>query len=333
MNFSVKVKAALVILSVSLLTASAAYARWQRIAGSQEPSTLKVSVNLVSLHVTVTDAKGHMGSGLQTEDFKIYEDGVEQSTTFFSTDEAPVTWALALDRSGSMFEMIKDVYQAALHVMDEGTNADEMSIITFNHEIELVSDFTSDRRRLENAIVDLRATGQTALYDAIDLALEHIREGRRRKKVLVVVTDGEDNFSHIEFDRLVELVERNRDVVIYPVGMFEPGFWWERKRISPKIVSKLRTIAETTGASAHFPKNIKECRQAMTDIAREVSQHYSLGYYPSNRALDGKWRRIRVEIVPRAGKDRKYFARTRAGYYATDAELDSNAHRVPGGPQ
>jgi Ca-activated chloride channel family protein len=282
--------------------------------GQQGAPSLKLDTDLVSLSVTVTDQKGRAITGLKKEDFKVYENGGEQPISFFSAEERPASWGLVLDRSGSMREMIEDVYQAALHVIDEGTEQDEMFIVTFDDQMEIVCDLTTDRHKLGNSILGLRARGSTALWDAVAFALDQIRHGKHQKKVLVVITDGEDNRSRLNFRQLIERVEE-RNVLIYTVGMFESMDGWHRGMKGGGALGELKKLAEVTGAFAHFPTDVEQCRQTMKEIAREVSRQYSLGYYPANPTRDGKWRKIRVS-VGREGSGNGYVARTRAGYYA-----------------
>lgn len=294
----------------------------QKTEKQQEPiETLKIETNLVPLNVTVSDRSGRAVAALKKEDFKVYENGAEQAVSYFSAEEAPVSWGLVLDRSGSMVGMIGDVYRAALHIIDEGTEQDEMFIVTFNNKTELVEDFTSDRHRLENSILGLQADGGTALYDAIAFALDHVRSGKHKKRVLMVLTDGEDNMSRLKFRKLVERVQEE-GVLIYTVGMFE-GMDDRLLRMMGMgrrdARSELGKLAEATGAFAHFPSDVEGCKNAMREIAREVSRQYSLGYYPSNRARDGKWRNIRV-TVSQGDRQTTYVARTRTGYYAPRSE-------------
>ncbi|MEW6211361.1 MAG: VWA domain-containing protein [Acidobacteriota bacterium] len=274
----------------------------------QEDTAIRLRTELVSLHVLVTDQSGRALLGFRKEDFRVYEDKVEQRISFFSADESPVSWGLILDRSGSMMGMMRDVYRAALHVIDEGTDQDEMFVVTFNDRVEIVSDFASDRHRMENSLLGLRADGQTALWDAVAFGLDHIKRGKNRKKVIVVVTDGEDNASHASFRSLVERVEEG-DVLIYSVGMFESGM----RTGGDAARLELEKLAQATGARAHFPSDIEQCREAMKEIAREVSQQYVIGYYPTNTAQDGKWRKIQIRVG-------SHTARTRAGYYAPAAK-------------
>ena len=216
-----------------------------------------------------------------------------------------------------MMGMMQDVYRAAAHVVDEGTERDEMFAATFNQKVELACDFTSDRHKLQNSLLGLRAEGQTALWDAVIFAADKLKRAQHRKRVLVLVTDGEDNSSQIKFRQLIERVEEE-EVLIYPVGMFESGGMM--RKLLKSVVGEdyqqpeLEKLAEATGARAHFPTSVGECREAMQEIAREVSQQYSVGYYPTNTVRDGKWRKIQVK-VGEAGKT-AYIARARAGYYA-----------------
>lgn len=282
----------------------------------QDPEEkLVIETDLVPLRVTVTDQQGRSIRQLKKEDFKVYENGVEQTIDYFSSEKAPASWGLVLDRSGSMAGMIQDVYRAALHIIDEGTEQDEMFIVTFNDRAELIEDFTTDRHRLENSILGLRAGGSTALYDAVAFALDHIRQGKHKKRVLMVLTDGEDNMSQLKFRKLVARAEEE-GVLIYTVGMFDAMDGMRRAMGGGGGASgELEKLAEVTGARAHFPTDIEGCRKSMREIAREVSQQYTLGYYPSDKAHDGKWRAIRIVVGQEAGKS-KYVARTRSGYYA-----------------
>lgn len=284
-------------------------------AESLPAQVFRAETDLVALNVTVTDREGGAITGLRKEDFNVYEDGTEQTISLFANEQAPISWGLVLDRSGSMSDMMEDVYEAALHQIEEGTDEDEMFIVTFNDQVDVVSDFVTDTHRLENALLGLRAEGATALWDAVGFALQHIRTGRHRKKALVVVTDGEDNRSELPFRALIEGAER-AETLVYPVGMMAPMGRWDRwiGRIGggPPVRRELEKLAEVTGARAHFPTDIPACRQAMREIARELRHQYAIGYYPTNSKRDGKWRKIRVAVMAASSA----VARTRTGYYA-----------------
>lgn len=310
---------AVIILTINLLFGAAAFAQQHKSEAQQESQTIKMATDLVSLSVTVADRNGKPITGLERGDFAVYENGIKQEINFFSTEEAPVSWGLVLDRSGSMQGMIANVYRAAVHVVDEGTEEDETFIVTFNKKVELVADFVADKHRLENSILGLRAGGETALWDAISFALDHLKQAKHRKRVLVVITDGEDNSSRTSFRNLAERVEE-AGVLVYTVGMFESlgmRSFGMRGGGSPRL--ELAKLAEITGASAHFPTNVEECQETMRTIAGEVGHQYSLGYYPNDAKSDGKWRKLQV-VVNQSESKTRYVARARAGYYAPKGE-------------
>lgn len=273
-----------------------------------------INTDLVVLRAGVTDKQGRAVTGLKKENFKVFEDGIEQKIEIFSNEESPVSWGVVLDRSGSMMEMLSEVYQASLHVIDEGTDKDEMFIATFNEKPELISRFETDKHRLENSTLGLRADGNTALYDAVFFALDEFKQGKFRKKVLVVVTDGEDNASRLSFRKLIERAEEE-EVIIYTVGMFESSGMRRFMNSNKDARGELEKLAQVTGGRAHFPNNPDDCQRVMKEIAREVSQQYSLGYYPTNNTFDNKWRNIRLQVNEEKSQN-SLVARTRSGYYA-----------------
>lgn len=276
--------------------------------------TLKSGTDLVALNVTALDAGGRAATGLGQEDFTVFENDAQQPIALFSTADTPVTWGLVLDRSGSMADMIGDLHKAALHAIAEGTAEDETFIVVFDETPQLVREFESDRHRLGTALLGLRAGGSTALWDAASYALDHVRHGRHQKKVLVILTDGEDNRSAFAFRDLIDFAERE-EVLIYTVGMAESGGLFNRFRSRSPWHRDLETLSSVTGARAHFPRNLEECRNTMKDIAREVAQQYTIGYYPRDLARDGQWRSLKVVVKPQPGRP-AITARTRLGYYA-----------------
>jgi Ca-activated chloride channel family protein len=276
-----------------------------------QDQSLRVAVNLVLLDVSVTDKTGHYVRDLQQENFKVYEDKLEQPISYFNTGRAPVSWGVVLDRSGSMSGDTKEVYDAAVHMINEGTTEDEMFVLTFSRRIDTVTEFTTDRRKLQDALFGLHSQGSTALFDAVGAAVDQLKQGRNRRKALVVITDGEDNHSVLTFKQLLDRV-RESDVVIYTVGLKITMGSFAQARIAR---NQLEELAQITGGYVHFPKDIEHCRKTMEEIAQEVSEHYTIGYYPTNAAYDGKWRRLHVVASNSSPEHAKYIARTRTGYF------------------
>ena len=314
------------IVTLSHLTSVIIFAQGSRATQGGSTRSLQVSVDLTVLDVTVHDHAGKPVRDLEQGRFKVYEDKVEQTISFLGKEESPVTWGLVLDRSGSMQGMMSDVYEAALHILQEGIGEDEMFIMTFGDQINLVSPLTSDRRKLQDSIFGLRAHGPTPLFDAVASALDYIKQGKHRKKVLVVVTDGGDNYSLLSFNRLVNRV-RESDVLIYAVGMYGTMAHNPTEfRLIQEPRRQLEQLAETTGGYAYFPIDPDKCRETMSTIVQEVSEHYTIGYYSTNQTHDGSWRKIKVEVT--TNQDRtKYFVRTRSGYYAP--RLDAAGPSLP----
>jgi Ca-activated chloride channel family protein len=273
---SLMLVSAALLMSIPLLMGPLSAQDRKREAPDAPP--FKLSTELVSLNVSVTDRQGQPISGLRREDFKLYENGVEQPLSFFSMEETPVCWGIVLDRSISMSDLMQEVYQAAVHVVDQGTALDETFVVAFNNRIELITSSVSGKNQLQSAILGLQAGGKTALWDAIDFALDHLKQTAHRKKVLVVVTDGKDNSSRIKFRDLIARA-RAENVLIYPVAMVESGdiFRAGARNYYPILRTtgadprpNLKKLAKVTGARAHFTTDAEECREAMRGIAGEI---------------------------------------------------------------
>ena len=280
----------------------------------QTNGTLKVAVDLVLLDVSVSDEKGHPLRNIDRDQFAVYEDKIEQPVRYFSRESSPVSWGLVLDRSASMSGRIRDVYEAGTHILREGTRDDEMFVMTFDSSVHVVAGFSTNRNDLQHGIADLKADGSTALYDAAGAALDYIKQGQHRKKVLVIVTDGGDNHSRLNFKSLLGHIKES-DVLIYTVGMYDI---LDSFRANKGAINKdeLKEMAEGTGGYAYFPTDMVKCKQTMDQIAEEVSDHYTIGYYPLNQAHDGAWRKTKVVVTLRDPRSAKPAVRTRSGYYA-----------------
>jgi Ca-activated chloride channel family protein len=297
--------AAVVIgVGAGLLTAQAP------VREQQEP-VFRTSTSLVLLDVSVTDHKGRPVRNLEKGSFHIYEDGVEQEVAFFTYEQRPVSWGLVLDRSGSMRGMMDEVYNAALHSVEAGTPEDETFILAFDDRIDMVRPFTTDHASLVKAIREISAGGSTALYDAVRQGLQELRQGRHQKKVLIVVTDGDDNSSRIRFEDLLEKARRS-ETQVYTIGMFSGMGLGFPEPSEGRIKHQLELLAERTGALAYFPKSIRQCDRACKDIAEQVGRQYAIGYYPKGAEWKGQWRTVQVKVPASPN----YSVRAREGYYA-----------------
>lgn len=300
---------------------------WSSSAVSQNPPqsapavlpAIRVDVDLVQFPVTVTDSMGRAFTGLKAENFRLFDNGIEQKIHHFSTEDVPFSMGLVLDRSGSMEMMIRDVYQAAFHTVRASKQEDEFFIAIFNHVYELMQDFSTDRVVLEKRLNGTIARGQTALWDAVFQALQHVEKGRFEKKALLVVTDGADNSSQVSFDDLLRYARLQEKVTIYAVGLFDRGFAGllsRRSRDEKQAMALLTELAEAAGGKAYFPQTMDECKQVCIAIAKELRQQYSLGYYPEPKPRAGVWHSVEVQVQLPEELLGKLTPRTRAGYFA-----------------
>ncbi len=275
---------------------------------------ISVDVNLVVLHATVTDQHGRLVSDLGEQEFQVYENGVRQRIKMFKHEDVPVTAGLLIDHSGSMKPKLAEVSAAARAFVQASNSDDEMFVVNFNEHVESgLPDsirFTSDPDKLEQAISRAPATGMTALYDAIAVALRHLQSGSREKKVLLAISDGGDNSSLHKLPQILKLAEQS-STIIYTVGIFDED---DTDR-NPGVLKKL---AAATGGIAFFPKELNEVTGICTRIAKDIRNQYTIGYAPSEPAKPGEYRTIRVTAsAPNHGK---LSVRTRAGYRAGDQQ-------------
>jgi VWFA-related protein len=275
---------------------------------------ISVNVDLVVLNVTVEDRNGSSVSGLHREDFHVYENGIAQKITLFLHEDRPVTVGLVLDNSGSMRPERAQVIAAALAFARSSNPADEMFVVHFNENVTMglppKEPFTSDAGQLRAALAGISSSGRTALYDAIAAGLENLARGSRKKKVLMVVTDGGDNASTHNFSQILKMAQQS-DAIIYPIGLFNE---YDRDR-KPRVLKKL---ASNTGGEAFFPDRVQEATRICEQIARDIRSQYTIGYVPTNQRHDGTYRA--VQVIVSAPGHRKLSVRTRAGYRAPREE-------------
>ncbi|MEN6536661.1 MAG: VWA domain-containing protein [Bryobacteraceae bacterium] len=269
-----------------------------------------MDVALVVLHATVSDRQGGFVSDLGEQDFVVYEDGVPQRIRLFRNEDIPVTVGLVVDHSTTMRPKLAEVTAAARTFVRSSNREDEMFVVNFNEIASLglpgMIRFTDSTAELETAITAAPTGGQTALYDAIAMALEKLQAGSRDKKVLIVVSDGGDNVSSHSLSQVMKLAGQS-SAVIYTIGLFDEN---DPER-NPGV---LKRLAQETGGEVFFPSQLSEVVAICERIARDIRHQYTIGYVPTNLARDGAYRAIRVRARAK-GHDR-LSVRTRTGYIA-----------------
>ncbi len=267
---------------------------------------------------TVIDKNGHLVTDLPKSAFTVYENGKPQTITLFKREDVPVSMGLIIDNSGSMREKRKKVEKAAADLVIASNKDDEGFVVNFNDtpylDLPHEKDFTSDIEEMKEALARIDSRGGTAMRDAINVSINHLKEkAHRDKKVLVVVTDGVDNASMISLEKLV-MVAQQANVLIYAVGLLTE----EDRRDAKKAQRELQTLVEATGGEAFFPKDLTEVDTIAQQVARDIRNQYTIEYSPTDAALDGKFRAIKV-VVNAPGHPA---VRTRSGYYATPDQAE-----------
>lgn len=284
---------------------------------TQEPNhSIRQNVDMVVLHATVTNKSGEFVEGLKKTNFRVYEDKVEQTIAVFQRRDIPVTMGLVVDNSGSMREKRAQVAAAALTFVKTSNPQDEVFVVNFNDEyyIDTPGDFTHNMPDLQDALSRIDSRGSTALYDSVVASLHHLKIGHRDKRVLLVITDGDDDASRLSFAQAIKTAEES-DASIYAIGLFSED---DRKHNHSMIRHServLKELADATGGMAFFPKDLTEVTPVCEQVARDIRNQYTIGYYPTNSAKDGTFRRVEVKVFPPSGMG-KLDIRTRTGYYA-----------------
>lgn len=275
-----------------------------------EQEAIRLGVDLVTVTVTVTDPYGRFVTGLDRENFEVFEDKIKQKIEFFSDEDSPVSLGVIFDISGSMKNRISRANHALQRFLESSHREDDIFLVGFNQTTQVLSDFTSDTGRLVNSLVHIEPKGQTALYDAAYLGVEKVKQGRHAKRALIVISDGQDNQSRYTYQELRKLV-KEADVQIYAIGITEFG---SADPLDSQGQSILEEVSRITGGRAFFPSNEVELEEVVTRIALELRHQYSVGYVSLDQARDGRWRKIRVQVNPPKGLPR-LFVRSKEGYY------------------
>lgn len=270
--------------------------------GKQRGFTIGVNVDLVVNYTSVFNKEGHFISGLKKNNFKLYEDGKEQEITYFSQEDVPVSIGLLLDISGSMRKENKreQANKAAEALILASNPQDEVFLIGFNEEVDLLLDYTSDIEEVKDSLENTLPTGGTALYDAVYLGVHKAQEGKKPKKAVVVITDGEDRDSYYKVDELLSKVQES-DVQIFCVGILDPienkSFFGRLNKSAPEKAQEVLTkISEETGGKAFFPDMVADIHAIVAEIASVLRNQYSIGYTSSNSVRDGSWRRVKIAV-------------------------------------
>jgi VWFA-related protein len=283
------------------------------------PDEFQISINvgMVMLPVVVTNHKGEEISGLAEDDFHVYEDGRLQRITFFEPEDVPVRVGLVIDNSGSMRSKRPEVAAAAGQFAKTSNPDDQLFVVNFNQRVSLGLPkgvaFTSNLQALLDAVSRNPASGDTALYDAVAAALDHLKADSTTttRKALILITDGEDNASHMNLQALVKKAAAS-NTEIYSLGVFDENFSGSHSG------SALKRLSKVTGGKAFFPQSPQEIVGICQQIAQDLRHEYTIGYVPTNPADSGKFHQIRVSVNgPR--KNMALRASTRSGYVTSPA--------------
>ncbi len=283
---------------------------------AQEPDSdngifvFRKQVEEVVLHATVVDDKQRIVTSLDKGDFNVYEDGHPQTITSFRHEDIPVAMGIVVDNSGSMREKRQKVNAAALNLVRSSNPNDEVFIVNFNDEYYLDQDFTSSIKKLKEGLEKIEARGGTALYDAVVASAEHLKkDAKLDKKVIFVVTDGDDNESSETLERAVRHLQGDGGPTVYAIGILE-------KEEHPKHAKRaLQIMSERTGGLAFFPKTLDEVDAISREVAHDIRSQYTIGYKPTTPKNQGGYRQVKVDARSRSYGG-KLTVRTKSGYYA-----------------
>jgi VWFA-related protein len=291
----------------------------QQTKPGDKPAVFTSDTRVVVLPTTVVDKSGHLVTDLKRDAFNILENGQPQQIKDFKREDVPVSLGLIVDNSGSMRDKRAKVEAAALALAKASNPVDEVFVVNFNDEAWLDlphgKDFTSDIKDMEEALTRIDSRGGTAMRDAIRMSIDHLKEkAHKDKRVLVVITDGNDNSSLVSLENLVKQSQQS-EVLIYSIGLLGE----EERREAKRAERALEALATATGGEAFFPKTVDDVDRIAKQVAHDIRNQYTIIYTPSNTAMDGTYRQIKVNVKGPGNP----VARTRTGYYATDKDVSS----------
>jgi len=267
----------------------------------------KKQVQEVVLHATAVDEEGHLVTNLTRTDFTIFQNGVPETITSFRREDVPVALGIVIDNSGSMRDKRQKIDDAVLNLIRASNPQDEIFVVNFSQTPYLDQDFTSDVNLLRSALHQVSTRGSTALYDAVVASAAHLRNNPRLdKKVLLVITDGQDNMSRETLQEAVRQLQIKNSPVVYAIGLTEDG-------LTPKGRQALQSLTVTSGGMAFFPRTLDEVDAITRTVAHDIRSQYTLAYKPANISSQKGYQAIRVEAKG-TGRNR-LTVRTRSGYY------------------
>ena len=280
----------------------------------KQGQSLHVDVDLALVNVTVTDPYDRLVTGLEPDNFRVFENNIEQEIQYFSSEDVPISIGVIFDISGSMTNKVGKAKEAALQFFKTANPQDEFFLVGFNERAELMSTFTTTVEDLQSRLLSASAKGRTALLDAIYLGLSEMRTARNAKRALLIISDGGDNHSRYHENDIKRLA-READTQLYSVGIFDPLDYRSRTPEELNGPSLLSEVTELTGGRAFEVQSVSELPDIAEKIGAELRNQYILGYRPSNKSHDARWRKIKVKLrAPKGLPPLSVYAKT--GYYA-----------------
>jgi Ca-activated chloride channel family protein len=280
----------------------------------KQGQSVHIDVELALVNITVTDPYNRLVTGLDPDNFRIFEDNIEQEVVNFSSEDVPISIGVIFDHSGSMGDKLGKAKEAAIQFFKTANPQDEFLLVGFNDRAELLSPFTDSVKDLQSRILSAPAKGRTALLDAVYLGLSQMKGARNSKRALLIISDGGDNSSRYNEKDIKRLV-READTQLYSIGIFDPFEYRSRTPEELYGPSLLAEVTELTGGRAFAVENFNELPDIAAKIGMELRNQYILGYRPSNKAHDARWRKIKIKLhAPKGLPPLTAYAKT--GYYA-----------------
>jgi len=276
--------------------------------------TIHFDVDLALINVTVTDPYNRLVTGLEPDNFRVFEDSIEQEVVTFSAEDVPISIGVIFDFSGSMANKVAKAREAAIQFFKTANPQDEFFLVSFNERAELTSSFTNSVEDLQSRMLLTAPKGRTALLDAIYLGLSQMRGAHNAKRALLILSDGGDNHSRYNESDIKRLV-KEADTQLYAIGIFDPLGYRNRSPEELSGPSLLSEVTEMTGGRVFAVEKLDELPDIASKIGMELRNQYVLGYRPSNKVHDARWRKLKIKLrAPKGLPPLSVFSKT--GYYA-----------------